>query len=200
MRSAATVLRDRLNDSARIKAELAADDESMATLAAVAELMVRCLQGGGTVFFCGNGGSSTDADHLSAELLGRFYRDRAALRSVSLSTNTAAMTAIGNDYGYDETFVRQLSGLSRPGDVLIALSTSGNSANVVRAVEWAQGQGVATVALTGRAGGKLAGLADHVLQVPTDDTPRIQECHLNVGHTLCELIEDRLFPAPGPTP
>ena len=190
----ATVLRDRLLASAQVKTELAADEQVLEGVAVVAALLVSCLRAGGTVWFCGNGGSSADAEHLCAELVGRFYVDRPPLRSGSLSATTATMTAVGNDYGYEEVFARQLAGLSRPGDVLVGLSTSGNSLNVVRAVEWGRAHGVTTVAFTGRDGGKLADVAEHVLRVPSDDTPRVQECHLHVGHTLCEIVEATLYP------
>ncbi|HVU73993.1 MAG TPA: SIS domain-containing protein [Mycobacteriales bacterium] len=183
----------RINDSIATKQELLTS-EAAAALPAVVEAVVTCLRGGGTVFFCGNGGSSTDAEHLSAELLGRFYYDRTALPSVNLSSNVAAVTAIGNDYGYDLIFARPLRGLGKKGDVLIGLSTSGNSANVIRAVEVAQELGMTAVGMTGSRGGKLAEIADHALKMPSDDTPRIQECHMLLGHTLCELVEEELCP------
>jgi D-sedoheptulose 7-phosphate isomerase len=192
----ADLLRDRISTSAQAKQRLAQDDEALELLAGVADALIRALRNGNTVFWCGNGGSSTDAEHMSAELLGRFYYDRPSLPSYCLASNTAAMTAIGNDYSYELTFARQLAGLAKPGDVLIGLSTSGNSANVVRAIEQAQEMGVTTVAFTGAGGGKMAGLADHVFLAPSDDTPRVQECHMVVGHTLCEIVEAELFPRP----
>jgi len=188
------LLRQRILASAQAKQRLADDVETLEVLAGIADVLVAALRDGRTVFFCGNGGSATDAEHLSAELLGRFSYDRAALSSYCLSSNVAALTAISNDYAYDAAFARQLAGLARPGDVLVALSTSGNSANVVRAVEQAAEMGVVSVAFTGASGGKLAGLADHVFLAPTDDTPRVQECHMVVGHTLCEIVEAELHP------
>lgn len=190
------LLRDRIRASVATKQSMLDDEEMLAVLAEVAGRMVAAMRDGHTVFFCGNGGSSTDAQHLSAELLGRFYRDRAPLPSVCLSDNTAAVTAIANDYSYEEVFSRQLAGLGRPGDVLVGLSTSGGSANVLRAMEQARLSGMMTVGFTGRTGGKLAAAADHVFRAPSDDTPRVQECHLLVGHTLCEIIENELYPAP----
>lgn len=190
------VLRDRIAASVAVKQRLLADDESVATLAAAAGALVATLRRGGTVFFCGNGGSSTDAQHLSAELLGRFYRDRPALPSMCLSDNVAAMTAIANDYSYPEVFSRQLSGLAREGDTVVGLSTSGNSANVVLALQVGAELGLTTVAFTGAAGGKLAAEAQYVFRAPSDDTPRVQECHLLAGHTLCEIVENELHPAP----
>ncbi len=189
-------LRDRITSSAQTKLALAADEESMEALADIASALLTSLKAGGTVFFFGNGGSSTDAQHLSAELLGRFYLDRPALPSVCLSDNTAAMTAIANDYSYEEVFSRQLAGLGRAGDVAIGISTSGGSANVVRALQVANDKGLVTVAFTGARGGPITLVADHVLRAPSTDTPRIQECHLVAGHTLCEIVEVELWAAP----
>ena len=192
----AVLLKRRLAEAAAAKARASEDDAQLAVLAAVADAMVGCVRDGGTIFFCGNGGSSTDAEHLSAELLGHFYYDRPSIPSHALASNTAAMTAIGNDYGYEHTFSRQVAALARKGDVLVAMSTSGNSRNVVAAVEVAAGMGVTTVAFTGADGGVLAGRADYAFRAPTTDTPRVQECHMTVGHTLCEIIEAELHPRP----
>lgn len=192
----AAVLRDRLAASVAAKQRLLQDEQALEVLTRAAAALVDCLRAGGTVFFCGNGGSSTDCEHLSAELLGRFYRDRPALPSVNLSSNTAAMTAIANDYSYAETFSRQLAGLGRRGDVLVALSTSGGSGNVLRAVQKAAELGMTTVGFTGAGGGALAGLVDHAFRAPSTDTPRVQECHVLAGHTLCEIVENELWPAP----
>ena len=188
------VLRDRIDESARTKQRLLADEEMMAVLDGITTTIVRCIRAGGTVFFCGNGGSSTDAEHLSAEQLGRFQYDRPSMSSHCLASNTAAMTAIGNDYSYDLTFARPLAGLGRPGDVLVGLSTSGNSANVVAAVLQAAQMGIASVAFTGAGGGKLAGLADHTFRAPSEETARVQECHMAVGHTICEIVEASIHP------
>ena len=162
--------------------------------AQVAEAMTGSLCAGGAVFFFGNGGSSMDAGHLAAELAGRFYFDRPALAGVSLADATASMTAIANDYAYDEVFARQVRALGRVGDVAVGLTTSGNSANVVNALVAAREGGLVTVALTGQAGGKVAGLADYCIRVPTDDTPRVQEACLHLGHTICEIVERKMFP------
>jgi len=162
----------------------------------VARLVVRCLGQGGKVLFCGNGGSSMDAGHLAAELLGRFYRDRAPLPAMSLADSTAAMTAIANDYAYAEVFSRQVLAAGREGDVLVCLTTSGNSANVVAAIEAAKTVGVHTVALTGAKGGKAALIADHCILVPSSNTPRIQEVCMHLGHTICELAEMAIFSEP----
>jgi D-sedoheptulose 7-phosphate isomerase len=190
------VLYDRIDESARTKRRLLEDDEMMAVLDGITEAIVRCVRAGGTVFFCGNGGSATDAEHLSAELLGRFQYDRPSMSSHCLASNTAAMTAIGNDYSYDVTFARPLAGLGRPGDVLVGLSTSGNSANVTAAVVQAAEMGITSVAFTGADGGKLAAIADYTFRAPSDETARVQECHMAVGHTICEIVETSIHPRP----
>lgn len=158
-------------------------------LVSVAELLIERIGAGHTVFWCGNGGSAADAQHLAAELVGRFNQDRRGLPSIALSTNAPAMTAIGNDYGFDAVFARQVEALARKGDVLMAVSTSGNSANVVRAVESARNEGVTTVGLLGRDGGVLADLCDLAIVVPGNDTARIQEMHILIGHIFCDLVE-----------
>lgn len=162
----------------------------------VAQLMIRCLRSGGKVIFFGNGGSAQDAGHLAAEFMGRFAFDRAGLAAISLPDATAAMTAIGNDYSYDEVFARQVLAAGRPGDVVVGLTTSGNSTNVVRALEVAVDGGMITVALTGAHGGKAASLARISIRVPTDDTGRAQEACLHLGHTICEMVEAALFARP----
>jgi D-sedoheptulose 7-phosphate isomerase len=193
---AAALVRDRLRDS--IEGKLATLDSSCPDQAAeVAERIVSALRGGGKVIFFGNGGSASDASHLAGELLGRFCHDRPPLPAVALPDAVATLTAIGNDYGYDDVFARPLRGLARPGDVAIGLTTSGNSANVLRAVEAARELGVIAVVLTGAAGGKAADLADLCIRVPTDDTPRVQEICLHLGHTICELVERQMFPPSG---
>ena len=160
----------------------------------VARAMIRCLRSGGKVIFFGNGGSAQDAGHLAAELMGRFAFDRPGLAAISLPDATAAITAIGNDYSYDEIFARQVLAVGQPGDVAVALTTSGNSINVVRAIETAARAGLATVALTGSPGGKAAALAQISIPVPSDDTARVQEACLHLGHTICEMVEAALFP------
>jgi D-sedoheptulose 7-phosphate isomerase len=162
--------------------------------AQVARAMTGSLRAGGTVLFFGNGGSSMDAGHLAAELAGRFYFDRPALAGISLADTTASMTAIANDYSYDEVFARQVKALGRVGDIAVALTTSGNSANVVNGLVTAREAGLVTVALTGQAGGKVADVASYCIRVPTDDTPRVQEACLHLGHTICEIVEREMFP------
>jgi D-sedoheptulose 7-phosphate isomerase len=150
------------------------------------------LQAGGKVIFAGNGGSFADAQHLSAEFISRFMFDRAPLASLVLGANNSAISAIGNDYGYEQVFARELKGMARPADVFIPITTSGNSRNILAAVDEAKRQGLVTLALTGAGGGKLAGLCDF-LCVPSRDTARIQECHIMIGHIVCGLVERQYF-------
>jgi D-sedoheptulose 7-phosphate isomerase len=166
---------------------------NVAPVVAAARMIERCLRAGGKVMFCGNGGSAADAQHLAAELMGRFLADRAPMASVALTVDSSALTAIGNDYGFDQVFARQLRGLGRAGDVLVGISTSGNSANIVAAFEVARELGIQTLALTGGGGGKMATLADLLVNAPSLSTPRIQELHIAIGHTICELVEDALL-------
>lgn len=190
------LLRARVADSIEATRRLLGSD-ALPSTAAAAGSVVDSLRAGGKVLFFGNGGSASDASHLAAELLGRFQLERGSLAAVCLSDHTAAMTAIGNDYGYEDVFARQVRGLGRPGDVAVGLSTSGSSANVVRALETARELGLVTVAFTGAGGGKLAGAVDFCVRVPTEDTPRVQELCMLLGHTLCEIVERELAdPAP----
>lgn len=159
-----------------------------------AAVCINSLQNGGKILFCGNGGSAADAQHLAAELSGRFYYDRDPLFAEALHVNTSYLTAVANDYSYDEIYARQVKGIGRTGDVLIAISTSGNSENIVRAMKRAKDLGMKTIALTGETGGRMRGLADLLLNIPSTDTPRIQETHILVGHIICELIESEMFP------
>lgn len=159
------------------------------SIASVAGVCAEALRNGHKILFCGNGGSAADAQHLAAELVGRYKLERPAMNAVALTVDTSILTAVGNDYGYDDVFRRQVEGLGYEGDVLVGLSTSGNSANVVRAMEQAKKMGIATVALTGCKGGKMADMADHALCVPSEMTNHIQEMHIACGHLVCELVE-----------
>jgi D-sedoheptulose 7-phosphate isomerase len=179
--------------------QLSAHNRTFAALAVVrphllaaAEAATEAVRNGNKIVFCGNGGSAADAQHLAAELVGRLVRDRRALPGLALSTDSSALTCIGNDFGFDEVFARQVEGLGRSGDVLVAISTSGNSPNVIRAVEVAKPMGITTVGLLGRNGGKLAPLVDLPIVVPAEETARIQEAHIFLGHVLCALIEQGL--------
>jgi len=173
---------------------LADDQEFSQKLYDAVRLCVQSLQGGGTIFFCGNGGSAADSQHLAGELVSRFLYDRPALRGVALNADTAILTAIGNDYGYERSLSRPLEAQARKGDVLVALSTSGRSPNVLAALRSASSVGVSRIGLTGRDGGDMAQLCDIELRAPSDSTPRIQEIHLLLGHLLCEGIEAAMFP------
>jgi D-sedoheptulose 7-phosphate isomerase len=158
----------------------------------VVALIARSMAAGGALLVCGNGGSAADAQHITAELTGRFFRDRKPLRALALHANTSSLTAIGNDYGYDEVFAREVGAHGREGDVLLAISTSGNSRNVIRAIEVAREKRMAVVGMTGEQGGKMRDLCDVCLCVPSGSTPRIQECHILLGHAICELLEQIL--------
>ena len=157
-----------------------------------AKFASHCLMDGFKIMFCGNGGSAADSQHLAAELTGRFIKDRRPLAAMALSTDSSALTCIGNDYSFDEIFARQVIGLGRKGDLLIGISTSGNSRNVIRAVEEAQKLGMVSIGMLGRDGGQLKCLCDHSIVVPSDVTARIQECHILIGHILCGMIEQEL--------
>lgn len=157
-----------------------------------ASVVSGCLAGGGRVFLCGNGGSAADAQHIAAELIGRFQKERQSLPAVALTTDTSAITAIANDYGYDKIFARQLSGLAQEGDLLIAISTSGNSENVLKAVECAKEMGVKTIGLTGEKGGQLSADCDQTIKVPATETCHIQEMHIAIGHMVCAIVETNL--------
>ena len=180
---------DRLAEHAETMRGLAAQ---AATFQAIAETLTEAIRSGGKVCFMGNGGSAADSQHLAAELVGRFQRERAAIPSIALTTDTSILTAVANDYGYDHIFSRQIEGLCRPGDVVIGLSTSGNSANVLRGIDTANRMGLITIGLSGGSGGKLAQMAQQSLIVPSPKAARVQEAHIFIGHTLCEAIEDAI--------
>jgi D-sedoheptulose 7-phosphate isomerase len=158
----------------------------------IAETIVQALRNGNKLMLCGNGGSAADSQHLAAEFTGRFVKDRRPLAALALSTDSSALTCIANDYSFDEVFSRQVLGLGNPGDCLLAISTSGNSRNVIRAVEAASGIGIRTIGLLGRDGGLLLGICDLALVVPSQTTARVQEAHIFIGHTLCAMVESRL--------
>jgi D-sedoheptulose 7-phosphate isomerase len=166
--------------------------ELVPQIADAAKQVTELMRAGGKAIFCGNGGSAADSQHLAAELMGRFMIDRAPLAAMALSVNSSTITAIGNDYAYDEIFERQLRGIGRSGDVLIGLSTSGNSGNVVKAISAAKEMGIYTIGITGQGGGKMAEICDNCIRVPSTSTPRIQEMHIAVGHSICEWVEAAL--------
>ncbi|MEA2450311.1 MAG: D-sedoheptulose 7-phosphate isomerase [Thermoleophilaceae bacterium] len=182
---------DRIEASVAVHRDLL-DPELCALVADVAGAIAESLRRGGKLVLFGNGGSAADAQHIAAELVGRYLRDRAALPALALTDNSSILTAVANDYGYDHVFKRQVEAVCRAGDVALALSTSGDSPNVVAGVEAARTAGARTVGLTGAGGGHLLELCDVCIRVPSDDTPRIQEAHALIGHVLCEIVEDEL--------
>lgn len=163
------------------------------TIAASVEIIVNAFLNGKRVYFCGNGGSAADAQHLAAEFSGRFYTDRKALPAEALHCNTSYLTAVGNDYGFDEIYSRLIDGIGERGDVLVGLSTSGNSPNILKALKTAKKKEMITIGFTGKSGGEMRTLCDHLINIPSTDTPRIQECHIMVGHIICQLVEEKYF-------
>ena len=176
-----------------VKQLLLGNEALVETIKQVTDLVYQAFKQGNKVLFCGNGGSAADAQHLAAEFSGRFYTDRDPLPSEALHCNTSYLTAVANDYGYDVVYSRIVKGSGRPGDVLIGLSTSGNSVNIIKALEVAKEIGMKTVVLTGESGGKMKGISDYTINVPSKDTPRIQESHIMIGHIICQLVEAQLF-------
>jgi D-sedoheptulose 7-phosphate isomerase len=189
------VLRGNLEESSKVHSQLI-EACLPATTAAAEALLAAYRQGHKTLFF-GNGGSAADAQHLAAEFVGRYLRQRVPMPALALNANSSAVTAIGNDYGYDQVFARQLQALAAPGDVAVAISTSGNSPNVIEAIKCARRLGLFTIALTGASGGQLRDLVDVLIAAPSDATPRIQECHILVGHALCDAVEQAVANEPG---
>lgn len=188
-----TEIKRAIENSIAIKRLILNDEALLGQVETAVGLCVDSIKNGGKIWFAGNGGSAADAQHLAAELSGRFYLDRKSIPAEALHVNTSFMTAVANDYGYDMVYSRLLEGCSRKGDVLVAISTSGNSKNVLEAAKLAQTIGVKVIALTGMTGGRLNGHCDVLINVPSDDTPRIQESHILIGHILCENIEKELF-------
>jgi D-sedoheptulose 7-phosphate isomerase len=182
-----------INASIATKQRLLGSGEIVSTIATVSEVLVEALERGNKVLLFGNGGSAADAQHIAAEFVGRFAFDRPALPALALSVNTSCLTAIGNDYGFDLVFSRQLEALGRRGDVVIGISTSGNSPNVLHAMATARKMGLQTVGLAGCTGGKLKNAVDYCICVPSDQTPRIQECHILIGHIISEIVEQTIF-------
>jgi D-sedoheptulose 7-phosphate isomerase len=188
-----------LGETARNLRAMSEDRELHEAVARVAQACVDALRAGRKILFAGNGGSAADAQHLAGELVSRFNYDRPGLPAFALTTDTSVLTAIGNDYGYERLFARQVEAVGSAGDVLIAISTSGRSPNILEALRVARANGLVTVGLTGRGGGRMPELCDHVLRTPSDATPRIQEGHIAMGHTICCLVEQQIFP-PGQPP
>lgn len=183
-----------IQDSIDTKVALLQDDALIAVIQEVTAAIVNAFQNGNQVLFCGNGGSAADAQHLAAEFSGRFYKDRTPLPSEALHCNTSYLTAVANDYSYEVIYSRLIKGIGRQGDILIGLSTSGNSVNIIRAFEQAKENRMITVGCTGASGGKMKAVSDYLINIPSADTPRIQEAHIMVGHIICQLTEEKLFP------
>ena len=186
-------IRQIISASAEVKQEILKNDAMIELIERIAADMVSALKNGNRIYFCGNGGSAADAQHLAAEFSGRFYIDRDALPAEALHCNTSYLTAVANDYSYDVIYARLIKGMGQQGDFLVGLSTSGNSANIVKAFEVAREKGIHTVGFTGESGGKMKELSDYLVNVPSNDTPRIQEAHIMVGHIICQLVEEQYF-------
>jgi D-sedoheptulose 7-phosphate isomerase len=186
------LVRERVMRSISVKQKLLKDAQFHQRVCRVAEQIVKSLHQGGKVLFFGNGGSAADAQHLAAEFTGRYLRDRRPLPALALTTNSSALTAIGNDYGFELVFARALEALGREGDVAVGITTSGNSPNVVRAMETARAKSIFGVALTGASGGVVEQVADCTICIPSEETPRIQECHILIGHLICEIVEEMI--------
>ena len=179
--------------SIQVKQLLLQDEEILQTVVNATSEIVSSLKAGGRLYFCGNGGSAADAQHLAAEFSGRFYKDRNALPAEALHVNTSYVTAVGNDYGFDVIYSRLVEGIMHKGDVLVGLSTSGNSANIVKAFEAATAKGIITIGFTGLTGGVLKSMSNYLINIPSADTPRIQESHIMIGHIICQLAEEQYF-------
>ena len=186
-------IKESIEQSIAVKQQILADKELMQRVADAAQLIEASLRAGGKIHFCGNGGSAADAQHLAAELSGRFYFDRPPLNAEALHCKTSYLTAVGNDYGYEYIFARLLRGTAKRSDVIVGISTSGNSKNILEAYKVAQEMGVSIVSMTGETGGKMKDFGGILLNVPSTDTPRIQESHIMIGHIICELVESAMF-------
>jgi D-sedoheptulose 7-phosphate isomerase len=188
-----SLIEDIIKSSIAVKKELLADGVLLDRIHQVVDVIVNAFRNGKKVYFCGNGGSAADAQHLAAELSGRFYIDRDALPAEALHCNTSYLTAVANDYTFDVIYARLIKGITDKGDVLIGLSTSGNSKNIINAFEVAKERNVITIGLTGASGGEMKNISDYLLNVPSKDTPRIQESHIMIGHIICQLVEEKYF-------
>ncbi len=182
-----------IEESISVKEKILQDGKLVPVVHEIAAAITEALRKGNRVYFCGNGGSAADAQHLAAEFSGRFYTDRDALPAEALHCNTSYLTAVANDYSYDVIYARLIKGIGIKGDFLIGLSTSGNSTNIVKAFEVAREKGIVTVGFTGDSGGKMKELSDYLINVPSNNTPRIQESHITLGHIICQLVEEQYF-------
>ena len=186
-------IKDIIKASIATKQQVLSDETLLETIHHVVTVIVKAFKDGKRVYFCGNGGSAADAQHLAAEFSGRFYTDRKALPAEALHCNTSYLTAVANDYSFDVVYARIVDGIGQPGDVLVGLSTSGNSANIIRAFESAKQKGMITVGFTGLTGGQMKATSDYLINIPSTDTPRIQESHIMAGHIICQLVEEQYF-------
>jgi D-sedoheptulose 7-phosphate isomerase len=186
-------IKELITASISVKQQVLNNEALLSIVKETVDVIVAAFKNGNKVLFCGNGGSAADAQHLAAEFSGRFYIDRDALPAEALHCNTSYLTAVANDYSYDAIYSRLIKGIGIKGDVLIGLSTSGNSTNIVKAFETAKEKGMLTVGFTGESGGRMKPLSDYLVNIPSTDTPRIQECHMLVGHIICQLVEEKLF-------
>lgn len=184
---------DQIAQAQKIMEQMVSNDDLLGAIEQVANVCIECIRGGGKILLAGNGGSAADAQHIAGEFVSRFAFDRPGLPAIALTVDTSILTAIGNDYGYEKLFSRQIQALGRPGDIFIAYSTSGKSPNILAALKEAKGKKITTVGLTGNAKGQMSDLCDYLLQTPSLDTPKIQEGHLVMGHILCGLIEKKMF-------
>lgn len=187
------LIKQAIENTISIKTNILKNKETLGLIDKVAEEMIRAFKNDKKVLFCGNGGSAADAQHIAAELSGKFYLDRKPLYAEPLNINTSFLTAVANDYSYEEVFARAIKAKGRKGDILVAISTSGNSMNVIKAIEVAKNRKMITVGLTGKTGGKMRNLCDYLIKVPSTDTPRIQESHILIGHIVCEIVEKEIF-------
>jgi len=185
-------IKEAMTDSIMLKQSVLADQVLLEKIEQIIGVCIIALKSDKKILFCGNGGSAADAQHLAAEFTGRFYKDREPFNAEALHVNTSYLTSVANDYGYDEVYARIIKAKARRGDVLFGLSTSGNSMNVIKAMEQARSQNVITIAMTGKSGGKIALASDFLINVPSSDTPRIQEAHMLLGHIICELVEKKM--------
>jgi D-sedoheptulose 7-phosphate isomerase len=187
------IIQTSITESIAVKQAILADDAFQQKIKQAAEICIRTFRSDGKVLFCGNGGSAADAQHISAELSGRFYTDRPPLYAEALHVNSSYVTAVANDYGYDDVYARMVQAAGRSGDVLVAISTSGNSSNILKTIAMARKLNMTVVGMTGASGGKMCDLCDVLLNVPSSDTPRIQESHILIGHIICQIIEREMF-------
>mgnify|MGYP001239392056 CR=1 FL=1 len=187
------LIKKNIKDSLKIKKELLKNETLIKQIVEIADLIIKAFKTEKKLLFCGNGGSAAEAQHLAAEFSGRYYLNRAPLHAEALHTDTSFMTAVANDFSFDEVYSRLIKGIGKDGDILIGMSTSGNSKNVTKALEQAKKQGLITIGFTGKKGGEMNNYCDLIINIPSNDTPRIQECHLMLGHAICELVEKELF-------